>query len=478
MLTATTKLLRKPISLLTYSCLFCLVLTSTYGAPLKIAAGFDFSLYLDSNGNVWGVGNDTTSQLGNDSIHTEHYATPVQVLNLTGVQAVSAGDYHSLFLKSDGTVWAVGYNASGQLGDGTTMQRTTPVQVQGMTSVQAIAAGDEYSLFLKTDGTVWAVGYNRQGQLGDGTQTNRSLPVQVQGLTGVRAIAAATAGEHSLFLKGDGTVWAVGDNQVGQLGDGTTTSRTSPVQVQGITGIQAIAAGNAHSLFSKSDGTAWAAGYNTDGELGDGTTTIRTTPVQVLGLTDVQAVSAGEYHSLFLKADGTVWAVGANTIGELGDGTTTNRSIPVQVQGLTGGQAIAAGYHDTMILKVDGSVFGVGGNGEGEIGDGTTTTRLVAVLKFVVLQQLKLIVIEFVFVVEFVERQLLLRQRRCPKRLRVRSARGGRPAALRATESVLRLALRVLSPGVMDVPEGCAVWCSRMSLRRSTVSRLRCAPVP
>src|ERR1035437_10385236 len=118
MLKTTTKALHKLTGLLTYFCLGYLVLSSTYGVTPKIAAGFDFSLYLDSNGNIWGVGNDTASQLGNNSIHTEHYATPVQVLNLTGVQAVSAGDYHSLFLKSDGTVWAVGYNASGQLGDG------------------------------------------------------------------------------------------------------------------------------------------------------------------------------------------------------------------------------------------------------------------------------------------------------------------------------------------------------------------------
>jgi len=145
-----------------------------------------------------------------------------------------------------------------------------------------IAAGGHHTVSLKSDGTVWAWGYNGYGQLGDGTYTDSSPPVQVYGLSGVTAIAAGYY--HTVSLKSDGTVWAWGSNDGGQLGDGTTTQRATPVQVIGMSGITTIAAGYWHTVSLKSDGTVWAWGSNGDGELGDGTTTDRYTPVQVRGL--------------------------------------------------------------------------------------------------------------------------------------------------------------------------------------------------
>ncbi len=268
-------------------------------------------------------------QFGNGTTTDSH--TPVQVPGLTGVKAIAVGLYHSLFLKNDGTVWATGANYYGQLGDGTTTDRNTPVQVPGLTGIKAIAAGVNHSLFLKSDGTVWAVGSNIFGQLGDGTTTDRLTPVQVSGLTGVKALSGGSL--HSLFLKDDGTAWAVGINQQGQLGIGTTTLvKTTPVQVQfaGPTLITALSAGDQHSLFLKDDGIVMACGYNNMGQLGDGTTTHRISPVQVSGLTGITAISGGYLHSLFLKSDGTPWGVGDNQYGQLGDGTTTNRTTPVQ----------------------------------------------------------------------------------------------------------------------------------------------------
>jgi len=130
-------------------------------------------------------------------------------------------------------VWATGYNGYGELGDGTTTARSTPVQV--MDNVQSIVTGQSYSLFLKTDGTVWATGNNDQGQLGDGTTTARSTPVQVMDnvqsiVTGLEAVAGG--GAYTLFLKTDGTVWATGYNGYGELGDGTTTARSTPVRIR------------------------------------------------------------------------------------------------------------------------------------------------------------------------------------------------------------------------------------------------------
>jgi hypothetical protein len=147
-----------------------------------------------------------------------------------------------------------------------------------------------------------------------------------------RCIAGAPG--HSLFVCADRTAMACGYNLYGQLGDGTTTDRWTPMQVSSLTGIVAVSAGELHSLFLKNDSTAWACGYNWNGRLGDGTTTNRITPVQVSSLMGIVAVVAGVVHSFFMKNDGTAWACGYNAYGQLGDGTNTDRWTPVQVTGL------------------------------------------------------------------------------------------------------------------------------------------------
>ncbi len=205
------------------------------------------------------------------------------------------------------------------------------------------------TLALKGDGTVWAWGNGSGGKLGDGTAIDRSTPVQVSGLTGATAIAAGSG--HSLAVKSDGTAWAWGGNAYGSLGDGTTTARYTPVQVSGLTSATKVAAGANHSLAIKSDGTVWGWGANSYGKLGDGTTTNRYTPVQASGLTGVTAIAAGGDHSIALKGDGTVRSWGANFNGQLGDGTTTQRTTSVQVSGLSGIQRIAAGDNVSMAAQ-------------------------------------------------------------------------------------------------------------------------------
>jgi alpha-tubulin suppressor-like RCC1 family protein len=237
-----------------------------------------------------------------------------------------------------------------------------------------VAAGQGHVVALQADGTVMAWGNNARGQLGDGTTTNRLSPVAVPGLTGVVAVSAGSAG--TVALKANGTVMAWGWNDFGQLGDGTTTASASPVQVLGLTGVVAVSTSGRSTVALKSDGTVAAWGANFGGELGDGTTTNRSSPVMVPWLTGVVAVSAGLSYTVALKSDGTMMAWGYNDSGQLGDGTTTNRLSPAAVPGLNGVVAVAAGYKHTVVLKADGTVMAWGWNGYGQLGDGTTTDRL------------------------------------------------------------------------------------------------------
>jgi hypothetical protein len=272
------------------------------------------------------------------------------VSGLSGVTNVAAGAYHSLAVKTNGTVWAWGYNYSGQLGDNTTVQRKAPVQVSGLSDVTHVAAGVSHSLALKTNGTVWAWGENWECQLGDGTRgPNRLTPVQVSGLSGVTNVAAGAY--HSLAVKTNGTVWAWGYNGYGQLGNNTTASTSTPVQVSGLSNVIAVAAGDSHSLAVKTNGTVWAWGNNWYGQLGNNTRyDHKYTPIQVSGLSNVTAVAAGQCHSLAVKTDGTVWAWGFNGNGQLGDNSTVQKNAPVQVQALGAITLIAAGGSHSLFF--------------------------------------------------------------------------------------------------------------------------------
>jgi alpha-tubulin suppressor-like RCC1 family protein len=271
----------------------------------QVAAADDFSLALRSDGTVWAWGSGVSGQLGDGG--TTNRTTPVQVSGLTGVRQIAAGGSHALALLADGTVRAWGDNAYGELGDGTTTNRSLPVTVTGQVNVSHVAAGFDHSLALRTDGTVRAWGYNGDGELGDGTTINRSTPVTVsalnpkvsKGLSGV--IQLSGGAYHSLAVRTDGSVVAWGGNYYGEVGDGTLTNRTIPVAVTGAaSGVTRVSAGGYHSVAFRTDGTVQAWGYNHYGQVGDGTTTDRTSPVTVPGLSQVFQVSAGGWHTLAL----------------------------------------------------------------------------------------------------------------------------------------------------------------------------------
>jgi alpha-tubulin suppressor-like RCC1 family protein len=287
--------------------------------------------------------------------------------------AVAAGEYHTLVLKADQTVWSFGRNNSAQLGDGTTITRNAPTQVPGLAGVVAIAAGTSHSLALLQDGTLRAWGANSAGQLCDGSTTQRASPVQVTGLSGVVAIAAGQL--HTLALKSDGTVVACGSNTWGQLGTGATPAQTStPVTVSGLTNVVAIAAGYAHSLALKADGTVLAFGYNTFGQLGDGTSSTRTAPVVVPALAGITAIASHNMSSYLLRTDGlatgAIWAFGGNGQAELGDGSTTMRNTPVATALAAPVASVAAGYHHALAVALDGTILTWGSGLYGQLGAG------------------------------------------------------------------------------------------------------------
>ena len=237
---------------------------------------------------------------------------------------IAAGDSHTLFIKADHTLWAMGANEYGQLCVGSSggTRLTLPTSVGS--GVASVVAGYNVTLFLKTDATLWSVGYNSSGQLGDGASGDRLAPVQIA--TGV---ASASAGAvHLAFVKTDGTLWTAGYNYSGQLGDGTNLSRLSPVQIA--TGVASVSARRDYTLFVKTDGTLWATGYNGDGQLGLGDTANRNAPTKVAA-SGVTFVKAGPHHALFILSDGSLWATGYNSDGQLGLGNTTSQTSPVRV---------------------------------------------------------------------------------------------------------------------------------------------------
>jgi len=345
-----------------------------------VAAGNSHSLALKSDGTVWAWGSNSSGQLGNGTSGTNK-SSAAKISNLDNVTIIAGGYSYSLALKGDGTVWAWGYNAYGQLGNGTTGTAINPVQVSNLTGVTAIAGGGFHSLALKSDGTVWAWGRNNSGQLGNGssgTGKDESSPVQVTGISGVIAIAAGYY--HSLALKNDGTVWAWGRNNYGQLGiESDAYDSNSPVQVSGLTQMIAIAGGYEHSLALKNDGTVLAWGNNLHGQLGVGTSGVgvnKKAPVQTIGLSGVTAIAGGYYHSLALKSDSTVQAWGSNSIGELGIGNTEAAiSKPTQIIGLSGVISIAGGNGHSVALNSDGTVRALGSNTNGQLGDDSTTDK-------------------------------------------------------------------------------------------------------
>jgi alpha-tubulin suppressor-like RCC1 family protein len=259
---------------------------------------------------------------------------------------------------------------------------TSPVTRRDYLITGAIAARGTHTVALKADGTVWTWGTNSYGELGDGTTDTRVSPVQVPSLTGVAAIAAGA--NHTLAVKGDGTLWAWGRNTNGQIGDNTSGSnRLSPVQVSGLTNVVGVAAGTSHSLALLADGTVKSWGSNGNGRLGDNSTTQRPSPVSVSSLSSIVAIAAGADHSLAVKADGSVMGWGSNASGQLGAATPSQSLVPMAVPNVVRATAVSAGnsfsYAAAPGATPTSAIWSSGLNSSGQLGDGSLTLRQNAV---------------------------------------------------------------------------------------------------
>jgi alpha-tubulin suppressor-like RCC1 family protein len=336
-----------------------------------IVAGGYHTCGLAAGGSATCWGYNAYGQLGDGTITDRHAPTGVSGL-ASGVTAITGNSYHTCAVVSGGGARCWGYNSYGQLGDGTAVQRAMPTDVYGLTSVTAIAAGFAHTCALLSGGAAKCWGSNGNGQVGDGTNWARGAPRDVLGLTsGVTAIAAG--GSHNCVILAGGGVKCWGANYNGQLGDATTTDRWEPADVPGLSGgVMAIAAGTSHTCAALAGGGVKCWGYNGYGQLGDGTTEQRTSPVPVSGLTDtVTAIAAGWGHTCALLSDGGVQCWGYNYSGQLGDGTTEQHSTPAPVPGLSGVIAIAAGDYHTCALGSSGPVKCWGANERGQLGDAT-----------------------------------------------------------------------------------------------------------
>lgn len=288
--------------------------------------------------------------------------------------ALAVGDAHTCALTASNGVACWGDNTQGQLGDGTDERRESFVQASGLSNgVAAIAVGGDHTCALNINGGVQCWGDNYYGQLGDGSTEDRSSPVTVVGLTsGVTAIAAGD--DHTCALLNDGRVKCWGNNNFGRLGDGANDDRNTPVDVVGLSGrAMAIAAGDAHTCAALDAGGAQCWGRNSDGELGDGTTDYRDGLVTVSNLSgNITSLTAGHSHTCALTGDGGVKCWGDNTFGQLGDDTTMDRLSPINVKGMSSGvAAVAAGDVHTCALTRDGAVRCWGNNEFGQLGDDT-----------------------------------------------------------------------------------------------------------
>lgn len=358
--------------------------TSVFGLAsgvARVAAAADHTCALLDSGAVKCWGSNFYGQMGDGSpTYSAYLPQDVSALG-TGAIALATGGDGSCARVESGKLKCWGRNDAGQLGSGGAWKRNTPLAVVGLASgVSRISPGSSHVCAVTNAGGAKCWGSNYSGRLGTGSANDEPEPADVLGLsTGVSSVVSGTS--HSCALTTLGGVKCWGSNSYGELGNGTTTGSPTPVDVIGLgAGVIALVSGNAHSCALLLGGGAKCWGSNFAGELGDGTNTHRSTPVDVVGLPAPVSALAASSHSCAVLVTGAIWCWGANNFGKLGNGSTLNSALPVQVMGL-GGEAIkvAAGNLHSCALTAVGGVKCWGHNEWGQLGDRSELNSLVPV---------------------------------------------------------------------------------------------------
>ena len=334
--------------------------TTQYSSPKQVGALLDWSNISESiyegvvatktDGTLWSWGRNVYGQLGDGT--TIDKSSPVQVGTLTTWSKVAGGAGQFYAIKNDNTLWSWGHNNHGQLGLGNVTSYSSPKQVGALTTWSSISGGLTFGMALKTNGTLWAIGgWNINGELGLGNTTEYNSPKQVGALTTWAYVAAAGAARAVAAIKTDGTLWTWGNGLDGKLGLGNLTYYSSPKQVGILTDWLTITCGYAHAVAAKTDGTLWSWGINVSGQLGLGNTVSKSSPNQIGALTTWLKVTARYQQSFSIKTDGTLWAWGLNNAGQLGLGNLVDKSSPNQVGALTTWTFVSKGETGTVAIK-------------------------------------------------------------------------------------------------------------------------------
>ena len=356
-----------------------------------VDAGLGFSVGLKAEGSLWTWGKNDKGQLGDGAVVDA--ATPTQRQAADSWVAIAAGNAHVLAIRADGTLWSWGFNALGQLGaaagDTCTVNAVdyscalSPLQIGTQNTWTAVAAGMNHSLALRDDGSLWAWGDNQAGQLGTASADTCTVPVLgdfacAQAPTQVgsgKTWTQISAGDaHSIALQSDGSLWTWGDNTYGQLGDGCTATcsgQMAPTSVGSANDWRQISAGASHNLAVKTTGALWSWGRNDNGQLGHSLATT-TAPTQVGSAADWLVVNAGYSHSIGIRAPGNLWAWGDNSLGRLGSGDTVDLTQPTQIDNTATWAMIVGGGDHSVALQHDGSLWAWGHNDHGQLGLATT----------------------------------------------------------------------------------------------------------
>lgn len=321
-------------------------------------------------GALYAWGKNNQGQLGlNDRVYK---SSPVQVGAATTWTVLAGAENFSFGIKSDGTLWGWGYNGGfGQLGLNNTIFRSSPTQIGSATDWELVSAGNYHAIFKKTNGTIWTVGRNDVGQLGLGDFVYKSSPTQVGSATNWNQVQMGTL--FSGATKTDGTLWMWGTGSYGRLGLNSLANRNSPTQVGTSTNWSNISLGRSNVLATKTDGTLWTWGNNNNGQLGLNNTIYRSSPVQLGSDTNWNSISVGYNMDLASKTNGTLWSWGSATSGQLGlNNAAVNRSSPTQVGSDSNWDIVSSGWFTSGAIKTTGTLWLWGNNTYGQLGLNST----------------------------------------------------------------------------------------------------------